>query len=289
MGQMGRALLCLLLLVAVVLAGCSSTTESGTSTTSKSVSGSKSTSGTKASGTGSQTGPPTSGGGGGGGTGDNNPPTGAISASIPSGAVPLTVKFDLKGTDQDGDDLSWNLDLDGDGKTDKTGEALPATESYNYTVAGSYNVSFAISDGTDTVTYKVTINATGEGGGAGATQVISGSWTSGSYGCALYPTAPGGSQEGVFYLTAVINPALVGTPYTADFVSAPAPGVPAYYNLIFVNEGGDIIESHLPPIDGSQVAPAATATYTGTVPADTYYIVASSCGAGGTITMNVGA
>lgn len=275
MGQMGRALLCLLLLVAVVLAGCSGTTESDSSTTSKSGTGSKSSSGTKASGTGSQTGAPTSGGGGGGGTGDNNPPTGAISASIPSGAVPLTVKFDLKGTDQDGDDLSWNLDLDGDGKTDKTGEALPATESYNYTVAGSYNVSFAISDGTDTVTYKVTINATGEGGGAaGPLQIVDGGFSSGA-GAGCSPVGGYfGNLSGVFdHQSFEPNPATIGRPFTVAFTQT---GSAVSYVVQFWNGGNSVTEDNQSP----------TSPVTGVVPSPTDQVIISACGPGAQFTFH---
>lgn len=175
MRHRARLALCSLLLLVLPLAGCASqddgTDNNDGTSTSGGTSRSGSTSGSRSSGpTGGPTSslPP-------GGEGANRAPTGSIRASVQDGPIPVQVTFELIGNDQDSDPITWNLDLDGDGNTDKSGEKLPATEAYNYTEEGTFNVTFALSDGKATNTYSVTINATAASTGGGPQEVFNGS------------------------------------------------------------------------------------------------------------------
>lgn len=279
----------MLLLVSFALAGCASSNDTP-GTGGPGTGGSDTTSRTGSQSTGPRTTGSTSsggGGGGGGGGGANHAPTGSISASIETGPVPVVVTFDLKGTDQDNDALTWNLDFDGDG-TDKSGTTLPATETYNYTEEGAYTVTFVISDGEAEAKYTLTINATAAVGGGGPVQTITGSWVSGSFGCALYSTVSPGDDEEVFYITAKVPPANVGLPYSA--VMASEAGAPAWFSLIFVDADGNIVDgSQINPSPLAPQAPSGTVTYTGEIPDTTDFVFASSCGPGGSIAMDIGA
>lgn len=93
----------------------------------------------------------------------NAAPTANLTADTKNGSAPLVVNFTLDGSDDDGDDLSWTLDL-GDGNfTDGTG--LPAIVEHNFTTAGNYTVRLDVTDGTDadsaTLTVTVIEAATG--------------------------------------------------------------------------------------------------------------------------------
>lgn len=67
--------------------------------------------------------------------------------------VPANVTFDIDFADEDGDDLSWTLDVDGDSSPDAEGTAFadngtyPAAEfTTSYTEAGEYNITLSIAD-----------------------------------------------------------------------------------------------------------------------------------------------
>lgn len=219
-----RALVAVLAL-AFVLAGCSSTndnTTSGNGTTgaggtSGGATGGATTTGPGHTGSGSTTTGPTSGGGG------NNAPTGTVSASVPGGAVPLNVTFALSGADADGDKLSWTLDADGDGKTDDSHASpatFPATSHFTYGQAGLYKVLYAVSDGTATKEYNVTLNVTG----GAPVQAVTGSWSYSSIDCpgASSQTAPDSAYfpaplDGKDHVAFTVDAATVGKTFTATF------------------------------------------------------------------------
>jgi PKD repeat protein len=84
-----------------------------------------------------------------GGAADNTPPTAVFSATTAVGDSPLSVTFDgSESSDADGDALtySWNF---GDGSS-SDGSTPSAT--HIYTVAGTYQATLTVSDGTDQTT-----------------------------------------------------------------------------------------------------------------------------------------
>lgn len=92
----------------------------------------------------------------------NAPPTADLAADATNGSAPLTVNFTLDGSDDDGDELSWTLDL-GDGN-DTDGVGLPATVAHNFAISGNYTVVLQVTDGTDTATANVTITVEADTG-----------------------------------------------------------------------------------------------------------------------------
>jgi glucose/arabinose dehydrogenase len=91
------------------------------------------------------------------GSGANQAPTAVATATPTSGAVPLSVSFDGRGsTDPDGDTLTYAWDLDGDGQYD---DSTSATPSFTYTTAGVVTVGLRVSDpsaNSDTTSLVVT-------------------------------------------------------------------------------------------------------------------------------------
>ena len=85
----------------------------------------------------------------------NTAPTAVATATPTSGAIPLTVSFDGRGsTDPEGDALTYAWDLDGDGQYD---DSTSATPSFTYSSAGTVAVALRVTDpalnsDTDTVT-----------------------------------------------------------------------------------------------------------------------------------------
>ena len=74
----------------------------------------------------------------------NQPPVAHATANPTSGAVPLTVSFDATGSsDPDGDTLTYEWDLDGDGAYDDSTSAQP---TFTYTAAGNYQVGLRVTD-----------------------------------------------------------------------------------------------------------------------------------------------
>ena len=88
----------------------------------------------------------------------NQPPIAVASANPTSGAAPLTVAFDGRGSsDPDGDALVYAWDLDGDGQFD---DGTNATATYTYTQPGSYTATLRVSDPSAAAgTSSVTISA----------------------------------------------------------------------------------------------------------------------------------
>jgi hypothetical protein len=89
-------------------------------------------------------------------------PLPTLDASVVQGAPPLTVDFALGGADPDDDPLNWTLDLQGDAAPDHNGTALPANVTHVFETAGSFNVTFTLSDGLAEARSQITINVTGD-------------------------------------------------------------------------------------------------------------------------------
>jgi glucose/arabinose dehydrogenase len=77
--------------------------------------------------------------------GDDSAPVADLAADPTSGAVPLAVAFDARGSsDPDaGDTLTYAWDLDGDGTLD---DSTSPTPSYTYEDAGTYTVTLEVTD-----------------------------------------------------------------------------------------------------------------------------------------------
>jgi len=227
--------------VALVLSGCAGGVKEPNNAPSTS-SAFNSTSESRANGAGQDG----SGGSGSGATGGtttqaNQPPVGSIAASITQGSTPVNATFDLKGTDPDGDAIDWDIDFDGDQRTDKSGTTLPARVHFNYTAVGLYNVTFTIQDDKAASTsYHVLINATAAAAGQGPLFEASGSYHAGGVenACAnsLLGTsfwwANGGVGNGVDQVNFDLPPNIVGQ-FTATYeTSGPATEYAVTYWLI---------------------------------------------------------
>lgn len=86
----------------------------------------------------------------------NRAPTAGLAPSSTTGKGPLTVNFTLTGSDPDGDALTWTLDL-GDGSDDATGSSLPANVGHIY-APGNYTVRLEVSDGRRSTTAAATVS-----------------------------------------------------------------------------------------------------------------------------------
>jgi glucose/arabinose dehydrogenase len=90
--------------------------------------------------------------------GANQPPVAVATANPTSGDIGMTVSFDGSGSsDPNGDPLSYEWDLDGDGAFDDSTAVRP---SWTYNTAGNFRVSLRVSDGrggtaTDAITIGV--------------------------------------------------------------------------------------------------------------------------------------
>jgi len=147
-----RAVLSVLLLAGLALAGCAS---EETPTQAGSVGGTTTTTAPAPSNTTSEepeptgtTGPePT------GGEVTNRPPTAELTADATEAEAPADINFSIDAADEDGDGLTWTLDADGDGEADTEGtEAnLPFTFTFTFDTAGDYTALLTVSDGEDEV------------------------------------------------------------------------------------------------------------------------------------------
>ncbi|MGX7827618.1 ThuA domain-containing protein [Actinokineospora sp. 24-640] len=76
----------------------------------------------------------------------NHTPVAKLAADKTSGPAPLTVSFDPAGTtDEDGPELTWAWDFDGDGTTDSTEEG---PVSHTYDTIGQYSARLSVTDPT---------------------------------------------------------------------------------------------------------------------------------------------
>lgn len=278
MSLRGIASACLFLLTCALLSGCAA--DEGT-TTSSTPGGDGATTTTSRPGGGggtTTTATTTTGTGGGGGSGgsDNQAPVGAIAASIEQGQVPVNVTFELTGSDPDGDALTWHLDVDGDGITDKSGESLPATETHNYTEIGLYNVTFVITDAKGASnTYQLAINATAAAEGSGPILEATGSYLAGSPGlCAYGAGGPGGdanATDGTTYGGVPFSLNLVGKVITVEYTFTAPPGGLV---VAFPNDTGAF---------AGQVSsiPSSSGSLSGLIPDGAVSAWVSSCGGAG--------
>lgn len=87
----------------------------------------------------------------------NAPPTANLTANVTNGSAPLSVSFNLTGDDADGDNLTWSLDVDGNGTVDAEGSDLPATFEFTYEAVGNYTAYLNVTDGQNTTTASLLI------------------------------------------------------------------------------------------------------------------------------------
>src|SRR5688572_28590100 len=224
------ALLAVLLLSSLVLAGCSDdgddddgdATSSSSTTTRRSSSSGSSMGGTSTSAgtTSSQPGQPAQ-------EPSNTAPVGSMAVS-PVPNVSKAYNFTLNGTDPEGDNLVWDL-LYGDGQS-TSGAVLPAAANHSYAAVGLYNATFTVSDGRLQTTYNLTVNVTAAAAGPGLTFVAS---VAASFSqCAAVmiavaggpapatplPSASWGSQEqGVDAIWTEVGPERIGLPFVASY------------------------------------------------------------------------
>jgi hypothetical protein len=163
-GARGKAVAALMLLLALMLAGCSGKGNSPSSTSSSTPASGSATAHTpgatpapSSSATSSPTTSPSS----------SSPPphtnhapvVRAFSASR-ANATTLRFTFAMNGSDPDGDTLTWSLDPTGNGTRAAAGSQLPATAVFTYAAVGNYTATFAVSDGALTATQTLRVNAT---------------------------------------------------------------------------------------------------------------------------------
>lgn len=258
-----RALLAVLALTIVALAGCTSNGGGGDDepTTSSSSSSSRSTSSSASSTTSasSSSSAPTN---------QNDAPTGSLNAVVAG----LVATFNLTGSDPDGDALSWALAF-GDGNVTQ-GTALPASANHTYAAAGNFTAVFTLTDGKASASYNVTVAAVAAA--SLVTQSFEGEWVAGTYNCALRRTAHDeggqGSMQGVAYVTFLIDPATIGRPFTISLTSTARP---VYYTIELTDDAGTA------QYEGPLEPAADNPTYTGTVPAGAVFAFVASCGGAG--------
>ncbi len=159
-----KALLAFALLGALLLAGCSGTpkTDSSSDATGTSASGTATgtaaaTSGSAGSSgsTGTAAGTGTSGSGTTSGSAAANkaPVINAFAANVTTGSAPLGVKFTFNATDADKDALTFKLSF-GDSTANATGSLPNAGVTHAFLSAGNYTAKFTVSDG------KLSVNRT---------------------------------------------------------------------------------------------------------------------------------
>ena len=192
----------------------------------------------------------------------NTPPSALLTADIEQGTVPFDVLFALSGEDADGDALTWTLDVDGDGAADHNGSELPANVTATYTDAGTYNVTFWVTDGMNTTTANVTINGTAAMAATGPVQVASGTVVTSPYGCLQNGYLNGPATP--YFLTFGVDPASYGLPFRATFTTT----VPSIENAVHFWIGSSTVAG---------VYSSDATTVEGTVPeSDTAYL--APCG-----------
>lgn len=215
----------ILAVAVLLLAGCAgstkttSTSHSGTSTTATSSTTSKSgtTGGTSTSGT--TTTAPTA-------QGTNHAPAATITASSPGGALPLNVTFTLKGSDSDGDELTYTFDADSTNPVEKSGKGteFPVTFVFQYKTAGNFTAVLSVSDGKNVT--KATQSVKVAAGGVAATkQTFASSFSVDNPACygapydSLPNDDPSGNAEHLSYADMPVAPGTIGQPFHANFAS----------------------------------------------------------------------
>ncbi|MEA3190719.1 MAG: hypothetical protein QOD77_1301 [Thermoplasmata archaeon] len=248
------------LVAALLLAGCSSdsgdgtsSSTSGTGTSGGGTTGKTTTTTTKGTGTtGTGTGP----------GGVDPAPTITFLPSVVSGQAPLLVNFTIDGKDPEGESISWSVDL-GDGSPPMSGTTLPSKFSHNYTVVGNHTAKAVVTDGNNNVNKTVVIAvlpATGPGS-EGPGQEINLAWVGGSLDAGTFPeflNCEPGPGAGVTHDTFTTDPATIGLPFKATITDASTAGVvdwTIFFNLsdcseyagTFTADGYGVIEGVVPP------------------------------------------
>jgi hypothetical protein len=77
----------------------------------------------------------------------NHAPTANLSADVENGSVPLNVTFTIEAFDEDGDELTWTLDADGDGAADYNGTAADTSALHSFAAAGNFTAILNVTDG----------------------------------------------------------------------------------------------------------------------------------------------
>lgn len=88
---------------------------------------------------------------------ENTPPTANLTTDVPNGTAPLNVTFTVEGADEDGDELTWTLDIDSDGTAEYNGSVVPDALVHEFTEPGNYTAVLTVSDGTANATANVTV------------------------------------------------------------------------------------------------------------------------------------
>lgn len=252
-----RAILAVLLLLTLVLAGCASKGGGGDddgSTGASTSTGSGSQSGTMSgtsSGTTSATGT--------GAPGANSAPTGDLSVVL-NGTL---ATFNLTGSDLDGDSLNWELSF-GDDSANATGTSLPANVTHTFAI-GNFTATLNVSDGQDFDTTNVTFTVA-QAAGAGTVQDATVEYTAGQGFCAgTYPEGAGG----IVYGELAVDVGTIGKPFTAAWTFA---GSSLGVQAIFKDAAGTTV------LDASNVF---VSELSGTVPDAAVTVWFSDCGPGG--------
>lgn len=97
---------------------------------------------------------------------ENVAPEVALEVGNLSAEAPADITFTIDASDDDGDELAWTLDADGDGTTDTEGAGadLPLNYTHSFTEAGNYTAVLVVSDGSAETTEELLITIL-EGGG----------------------------------------------------------------------------------------------------------------------------
>ena len=85
-------------------------------------------------------------------------PKATLKADNLTGEAPMDVTFTIEASDEDGDALSWTLDVDGDQIPDAEGDTVPASYTHTYTDGFTGNASLVVSDGTEEVASAVMLD-----------------------------------------------------------------------------------------------------------------------------------
>ena len=186
--------------------------------------------------------------------------------------------FNLTGNDPDGDALNWTLSF-GDNSTNETGSLLPSNVTHAY-LAGTFNASFALTDGQLTATYNVTVTVEASAP-AGESQAVTAEWRTGGIGC-LAPINPwvfGTPANGVDVYEFAVEPGTIGKPFTATFEATAA--------VLFW--GVDFFDGAPPAAPrGGAPALAGAGARAGTVATGAVHGLFYSCGSGGTAQYTAG-
>lgn len=101
-------------------------------------------------------------------TGANGAATNTTTNTLPviegdtqvDGVAGQAVEFAFNATDADGDELTWAFDAYGNGTQSASGEAFPAVFNFTYSMGGTFEAVFTVSDGIDESAHAIFVNVT---------------------------------------------------------------------------------------------------------------------------------